>query len=259
VPETVIVPLDGSELAERALAPAAELARRAQARVVVLTARYGGVVVEPRHYLEEAARTAGIADPEPVVVEGRLAASSIVDLVGASPDPVVCMATHARGGAGQALFGSVAEEVLRRADAPILLVGPSVPAGPQHFEELVVGLDGSALATAMLPVAAAWTRDLGLSLTLVTAEPESHAAGGAILERAVQLEPECSDARQEVLGGRGPADAIVEFASGRPGVVLALTTHGRTGLARLTAGSVMMAVVRRAPCPVLTLRPAGLD
>ena len=77
MPKTLVVPLDGSTFAERALRPAAGVARRAGAHVVVMTARYGGVVVEPKRYLVEAARTAGIGDAEPVVIEDRLAASAI--------------------------------------------------------------------------------------------------------------------------------------------------------------------------------------
>lgn len=269
MPQTVIVPLDGSDFAERALAPAAELARRSGARVVVLTARYGGVVVEPRLYLEEAARAAGIDDPEPLVIEGRLAASSIVDVVAASADPVVCMATHARRAAGKAVFGSVAEEALRRIAAPIVLVGPSVPETRPKFAEFVVGVDGSSLAEAMLPVAAAWARELGLSLTVVTVaesaspdQPHGHGEDGeaaAMLERVAQRVPGWADAVREVLHGTTAADAIVDFVTGRPGALLGLTTHGRSGVARVIAGSVTMEVVRRAPCVVVTLRPPGVD
>ena len=56
MPKTIVVPLDGSAFAERALRPAAEIARRVGAHVAVMTARYGGVVVEPKRYLEETAR-----------------------------------------------------------------------------------------------------------------------------------------------------------------------------------------------------------
>ena len=59
---------------------------------------------------------------------------------------------------------------------------------------------------------------------------------------------------------RGPtrrlvAAAITEFAAGRRGTLLALATHGRTGLARMTMGSVSMGIVRHATVPVLVVRP----
>ena len=52
-----------------------------------------------------------------------------------------------------------------------------------------------------------------------------------------------------------PADAIVEVAKGDDAIdLIVLGTHGRSGLARLLMGSVAEAIVRRAPCPVLTVK-----
>ena len=51
-----------------------------------------------------------------------------------------------------------------------------------------------------------------------------------------------------------PADAIVEFARKHEIDLIVLGTHGRTGVARLLMGSVAESVVRRAECPVLTLK-----
>jgi nucleotide-binding universal stress UspA family protein len=53
-----------------------------------------------------------------------------------------------------------------------------------------------------------------------------------------------------------PADAIVQYAQNKDhGIdLIAMGTHGRTGLSRLLMGSVAEAVVRRAPCPVLTIK-----
>jgi nucleotide-binding universal stress UspA family protein len=271
VPETIVVPLDGSAFAERALGPAAAVARRTGASVIVLTARQGGVAVEPAAYLTQVAEAAGIADPEPVVIDDRLAASAIVMLAHEARDPLVCMTTHARGGPGHALFGSVAEEVLRRVPAPVLLVGPRVPSGILEFAHLVVGLDGSDYSTAILTVAASLAVALGVDLTLVTVlDPTARSAGGAApdmsgeeasnLERLAKgLEADCGPVAMKLVPAADPAHAIVELAASRPGTVVALTSHGRTGLARLTVGSVTMAVVRNATCPILTLRPPGLE
>jgi len=271
VPQTIIVPLDGSAFAERALGPASSVARRTGAPVVVLTARQGGVVMEPATYLSQVAQAAGIADPEPVVIDDRLAASAIVSVTGEARDPLVCMTTHARGGPGHALFGSVAEEVLRRVSAPVLLVGPRVSSDILEPAHLVVGLDGSDCSTAILPVAASLAVALGVDLTLVTmVDPTARGGDGAAtemsgeearnLERLAKgLEADCGPVAAKVLAASDPAHAIVEFAASRPGTVVALATHGRTGLARLTVGSVTMAVVRNATCPILTLRPPGLE
>lgn len=270
MPKMIVVPLDGSTFAERALGPAGEVARRAAAHVVVMTERSHGVVIEPKRYLEEAARAAGIEDPELVVVEGRSVASAIASVTGESPDTVVVMTTHARVRFGQALFGSVAEEVLRGDTNPALLVGPSVPEALTILTELVACLDGSERANAILPFAAVLARDLQVELVLLrVAEPDSESSAeeptsvvralGDLQRIASDLEATCGSVRCEVLAHGRPAEAIVEFAHDHPGAILALTTHGRSGFARVTAGSVAMAVVRDARCPVLVARPDDFD
>jgi nucleotide-binding universal stress UspA family protein len=204
------------------------------------------------------------------VIEDRLAASAIVLVAGEADDPLVCMVTHARRGPGHAVFGSVAEETLRRVRAPILLVGPRVPPGVPELAHLVVGIDGSDYSTAILGVATSFAVALGLDVTLVTVvDPDTYRARGPspasdspelanLQQLAGRLEADCGPVACEVLAASDVADAIVEFAEQRPGTVIALTTHGRTGLARISVGSVTMAVVRDATSPVLTVRPVGL-
>ena len=66
------------------------------------------------------------------------------------------MTTHARARLGHALFGSVAEDLLRDTNEAALLIGPSVPDEAMSPSELIVCLDGSDVAHAILPFAAAW-------------------------------------------------------------------------------------------------------
>lgn len=56
-----------------------------------------------------------------------------------------------------------------------------------------------------------------------------------------------------------PADTILRVASEVGADLVVMGTHGRTGLSRLLIGSVAEAVLRRSPCPVLTLRVAQKD
>jgi nucleotide-binding universal stress UspA family protein len=258
---TIIVSLDGSERAERALVPAAALARALPSiRVVVLTARIGGVADDPERYLADAASRAGIDEPEVVVVEDRLAASAIELLAAERRDPVVCLATAARGGVGQALFGSVAEETLRREASPTLLVGPEFETDKCRFGELVVCVDGSDVSHTIVPIAAEWAGQLAIPAVVVgVVDPGQSDAEVDELERAVDaaarhLQTRAPRVETRLLRESGVADAIVDFVSAAPDRFLALSTHGRTGLSRLTAGSVTISVVRDAPCPVLTVR-----
>jgi nucleotide-binding universal stress UspA family protein len=59
--------------------------------------------------------------------------------------------------------------------------------------------------------------------------------------------------RHEIRRG-DPATEIVKYADENAVDMIVLTTHGRTGLSRLLMGSVAEHVVRKAHCPVLTLR-----
>ena len=130
-------------------------------------------------------------------------------------------------------------------------------------------LDGSPLSEAILPFVETWAARLHLDVALVHVvdparhpEPHTHAATAAEarnLERIAQdLEPSCGPVSTEVLVSPHPATAIADFASTRPGVLLALATHGRSGLERVTMGSIAIEVVRHSTTPVLTVRPSGL-
>jgi nucleotide-binding universal stress UspA family protein len=268
--KTIIVPLDGSTFAERALVPAQSLARQSGAELVLVMSRLGGET-EPERYLESTAVAAGLDSARSVVFTDRLAASAIPLLADTEPDALVCMTTHGRSGAGHALFGSIAEAVVRELDVPLVLVGPSVRGvGTARFEELIVCLDGSRMATAIVPAAQGFARDLGLGMCLVDvvdpergvpadAENDVGASESGSLQRVAHgLEGGDLTVNWETLHGRDAASAIVEFADSRRSPLVAMTTHGRTGLARIAVGSVTMAVVRRSACPVLVMRSRDL-
>jgi nucleotide-binding universal stress UspA family protein len=257
MPKTIIVPLDGTEFSERALATARMLARQSDADLVLVMGRLGGVP-EPERYLRSAAARARVEHAQTLVFDSATGATAIATLADTEPDPIVCMATRARNGVGQALLGGTTEEVIRRTNVPVLLVGPSVKdAGKWSFDELVVCLDGSRTAAAIVPVATECARDFGLTLWLVRAldpdaptefeaAPLQHVARG-LADGGVEV-------NWDTVHGDDAASAIVDFVANRASPLLAMTTHGRTGLCRITAGSVTMAVVRRAPCPVLVTR-----
>ena len=149
--ETIIVPLDGSELAESALPLAHELQRKLQARLVLVRAieppgsslaTAPGVLEPPagvaaeidlaqkigyeerriaQAYLEALAGRLGAGPIETVIVEDS-AADAIVRLAKARAGAMVVMSSHGRGGLGRLVFGSVADAVLRRSPAPVTLV-----------------------------------------------------------------------------------------------------------------------------------------
>ena len=135
--ETIVVPLDGSQLAEGALPPAAELAAGAGAGVILLRgavahARPGvdpieaqvHVVTEAEKYLDGVAdrlRALGVKDVRCSVWYGA-AAPAIIEAAALNRADLIVMMTHGRSGLGRLVMGSVAESVLRGTTVPILLL-----------------------------------------------------------------------------------------------------------------------------------------
>jgi nucleotide-binding universal stress UspA family protein len=78
-----------------------------------------------------------------------------------------------------------------------------------------------------------------------------------MLDQVKPTDPEIPCERRLITGD--PATAIARLAADEGVELIVMGTHGRTGLMRLLMGSVAEAVVRRAPCPVLTLRQPGED
>jgi nucleotide-binding universal stress UspA family protein len=167
-PVRVIVPLDGSAIAESALPHATALAKAFGARLVLLQglAHFGALDgahlslnptriererTESEAYLEEraeAARRAGVEVELMVVTEPGLAEA----IAARAPDEVIVMTTNGKGGLDRAVFGSVADKVVRSATCPVMVVRPERSAEGRALEALSREI---ADATASLAVAAA--------------------------------------------------------------------------------------------------------
>ncbi len=155
--ERILVPLDGSELAEAALAHASEMAKKFGASIVLLqvvhtfaetlqdTRPAGGLqtaldielsVDVARQQVEAESSSAGTyldgirqrltAEGLTVTAEVREGrpAKTILDYADDARTSLIVMSTHGRGGISRLLAGSVADEVIRGAKVPILLARP---------------------------------------------------------------------------------------------------------------------------------------
>jgi nucleotide-binding universal stress UspA family protein len=189
------------------------------------------------------------------------------------------MATHGRSGLGRAVLGSVADEVLRHAPVPVLLV-PAARAGAWPASgplRVLVPLDGSDFALEALGPVRRLAGLTGADVTLLRAvEPPDD----VILDDDVPLpvsdmESEVGAARRYLEGVAGTlsaaarrvsvvatigsaAEAIAEHVRNQPVDLIAMATHGRGGFARVMLGSVAGQTLRRAGVPLLLVRPAGL-
>jgi nucleotide-binding universal stress UspA family protein len=281
----ILVPLDGSSLAERALPVAAGLAGTSGGSLTLIRAAPPSanafVLRTCRHYLDERAaefRRSGL-EVEVGVVLGDPAAK-IVAAARRYADLVV-MATHARFGPDLWIHGSVAERVIRLSPVPVLLLRASAVRNTEIPRKplILVPLDGTPLSESALPVAQAFARQLAGEMLLVRAvelppwELELAAVTSVDLSRDIDtLSKEAADYLEAVskrLRAQGystrfvieapPTVAVLLEAVRvvRPALVV-MATHARAGLARLAFGSVTSSIVHDGRTPVVAVPPGAM-
>lgn len=185
---TIMVPLDGSDFARRALPAARDLARRSEARLLLAYVHAGPPPAEPgeapeslveadravvraeREALEEAAREVRAAglEAETDFSEGPVA-ETLAARARERADLVV-MATHGRGAFSRFWLGSVADELARRTPVPLLFVRPGGEGeGPGELaaEHVLLPLDGSRRAERILDPARSVGRLFGARYTVL--------------------------------------------------------------------------------------------
>ena len=260
--DNVLVPLDRSPEAEQALPVAIALADRAGAELrIVIVMSTGSDALDHEAYAEDICERHGTDRERVEVLAGDDVPATILAAADEQPGTVICMRTHARSRIAQLVLGSVSDGVVRGCTCPVLLVGPKATGAPS-FDRLQVCLDGSPLSEAMLPVAAAWAARLQSRLWLFEAvSPDVGSSADVpdtiyVHRMADRIrEQHGIDVEFDAVHERDAADAIVTFAARHDIGVIALATHGRTGLRRAALGSVAMKTTHEAPCPVLVLRP----
>lgn len=274
----ILVPVEWTRRSLAALTPARSLAENTGSPVhLVSVIPKEASDDERRQALVEEARRHGLQQPRISVLKADLNTmpvgseeSGLMRLVDESPEALVCMATHARSAVGDLLLGSVAGAILNRAKRPVMLTGPRFSAdwrGPVRM--LVVCLDGSPLSEAIIDPAADMASATGVDLLLVqvqspdapeTALSQDAAESGYLQARAADIRRRHGlQASWDVLHGKDPGRAIADYVAGFPDALVAMTTHGYTGLRRLAFGSVARDVVHGVGCPVLVYRPEEAD
>ena len=262
----VLVPIGDEAAGRRAIDTARDWARRIEGTVRLVSVVQSEVAVPARQ-----AMLALLCEEEGVptsceVLVGDDIAETIVTAAGS--DALVCMRTAGSLLPHQGHFGSLAESVVRRLDRPVVLVGPNAsPAIGHDLRRVVVPVDGSRVSETALAPAADLAALLDVPVWVVTViSPKDQRRAEAELGEPLVSESgyigalardlardHGVDAEFEVLHIADPADAILDFAG--PDSIVVMTTHGRTGLSRIFAGSVTTSVVARARHPVVVLRP----
>jgi nucleotide-binding universal stress UspA family protein len=276
----ILVPLDGSRLSEAIMPLAKALARDYDAELLLVRALSprGSADAEVQEqedaeaYLRTmAARVARRDVPVAWKVWYDEPDRAIVDAARFNEVDLIAMSTHGRGGLTRLLFGSVAESVVRQALVPVLLVRGELTWQPGAIGKILVPLDGSELSEAVIPVVErlAGPFDFGIELLRVIEPLPPYAGtelGAGRIDEILQMHEADTEAylakvaaalegkgcRVDSKVALGPAvDTIVHAARERAVGLIAMSTHGRSGIGRLLLGSVAERVLRTAPMPVL--------
>lgn len=310
----LLVPLDGSPLAEEALAPAVAIARASGAELhlthvfVTYAARMEMLSTVEKHFAIErqlqqeaeayltsvAERVAGelpgqvYADPmrthplQSPYGETAVIVESICRVSRRLHADLIVMATHARGGLSRAWLGSVADALVRRGTAPMLLMHPraeqAVASVPYHH--ILLPLDGSALAEESLPLAQALAVLFAARLTLLRVivprraiarpAPVTRVSTAYVKEQEAEATRYLADERERmrasgpchetaIVVAEHPAQGILEYAVDHGVDLIAMSTHGLGGAKRFMIGSVADKVLRGAPIPVVLTKPAQTE
>jgi nucleotide-binding universal stress UspA family protein len=320
----ILVPLDGSPLAERALAVAANLARSTDGALILVQAltlpiEYNSLLVPQlapldiegkeriaQAYLTRQADLPILADlPVETQVRTEAPALAILNVAAESQANMIVMTSHGRSGFGRWVFGSVAEHVARHAEVPVLMLRQSqlpfwtdgaelveLPpterqAGSLPLLRVLVPLDGSPLAETVLDPAVSCMcallrgarRAIGseeaaspgclLHLVLVVrpidtvAEnlPQALVVSGAkkylgdVVARLHDTYPDIQ-VTSDVVAQGDVAEALIGILEDEEEYsLLAMATHGRTGIMRWIWGSITERMVQKTQLPILLIRP----
>ena len=210
-------------------------------------------------------------------VEHGKPAEVIVDKAAGNSRTLIAMTTHGRSGINRWWLGSVADKVLHAAANSLLLVragDKTLALGAGTLKRILVPLDGSPLAETVIPYAAELAQKIGLEIILmrvfgvpvpvfaedygpyveelwnqVEAEAEKY-----LDEKAQQLQAQGLSRIAKVATAGFAAEKIIDSARERTDCLVAMCTHGRSGMNRWVMGSVTDRVVRHCGDPVLIVR-----
>lgn len=281
----ILVPLDGSTMAEAALPLAAYLAQLSRGRVTLihLVEQDAPPAVHGEHHLREATEARAylegvrvrMASP-PVSWEVHVhtpatdVAEGIVAHEGELQPDLIVMCTHGPGRLERLLRGSLAQQVVALGRTPLLLVRPGAATLGKALRRILLPLDGTSRHEGGLALALELAGDCGARLQLLAVVPSTSALAGPEASlarflpgstRAMQ-ELAADNLRQYLEGVRGRAigqnieiflelrrgdvaEEIVQAAADNNADVIVLGTHGKTGTRAFWANSVAARVQGR--------------
>ena len=292
--EKILVPLDGSGLAEVALPYAEQLARRLGSEIALIYVSESAEV--PQHYIhrfylqkigeatkEGAERTLGESVAKAIKIESAVLvghpAETIVDYAEKEDISLIVMATHGRSGIRRWALGSVAEKVVRATSRPVVLIRAKGARADVRekgaVNKVLVPLDGSKRGEAAIPYVEELASKLEAEVTLLQVVPPIYLTPDAeqfkwqesfrlsaedyIKKAAAQFKRKGIVAKaelREVTMGT-VAEEIIKLADEIGVDLVAMSTRGRSDVGPWAFGSVADRVLRGGNTPILLVRPPG--
>ena len=287
--QRIVVPLDGSELAERAIAPAVTLAKAMTAEVILLNIvtplpskidPFGRAlsreIETAKQYLESVCSQfllASVGGKIATIVSTEIA-QSIISYGEQNKVDLIVMSSQGRSGISRWVFGSVTEEVLRGAPCNTMIICAQVDIESFACKRILVPLDGSSLAERALEPAIAIAESLQAELILLHVIASPSERGETVhspqsYELKVLADKAVADSYlREVWSGMSndwvpikfvtsvgrPPEAIVDYARKHDVDLIVMSSQGRSAISPWVHGSVAEKVLRSAKCATLVIR-----
>lgn len=281
----ILVPVDGSDMADRALPYAVRLAAAAHGGLVLLRAvprdarrdkdEHARLEAAQRHLERAAARVRAEGIPVEHAIYHDMPPEAVVRAVRSYRTDLIAMTTHARSEFKRWYLGSVADDVVRSTESPVLLIPPECVrewTGQERSGDcfVLVPLDGSGLASEALAPAIQLAAALGCGLRLLHVvqpagggdgryfaeeDPAVRAAAARQLleEEVARVHAHGLKAEVETITGY-PAQTIATEGARKDVLAVAMSTHGRGGVIRTVMGSTATGVLLRTCVPMLVVR-----
>ena len=287
--KNMLVPVDGSPLAETVLPYVYKLCDRFDLQVTFLHVchDHDQAIFMCEAYVNHLADAAKqqVKSPKGAVAAVTLSGSvaeRILEQASTRGSDLILMAAHGYSGSRWVL-GSVVHKVLTSATQPVLVVRDTLPAGSGGWpQEAIVPLDGSTLSESVLPHVVALART-GVKVTLLrvceppvlladypdTVMPDDWEQHIKLAEKGAQnmcnacldgpvkdkLRKEGVEAQSTVVLAAGAANGIMEYVGQFPSALVVMSTHGRSGFSRWPYGHVADRILLASKNPILLVRP----
>jgi len=289
--EKMLVPLDGSKIAEQVFPYVISIAKAFSSEVVAVS------VCEPDNsdsghachlyingqvdLLKDKLATATNVKVSSVILSGK-AAEQILDYAENNDVNLILMASHGRSGFGPWSLGSTVDKVLHKVNRPLMIIRAKEkakePSAAELFKQILSPVDGTESCEVVLPYLTAMNQKMNSQVTLLQVLAEGkhvHTVGGIdfvyfkdhdmsstkikaqeyLQEKIQQLDIPARAKKSEIKYG-DPAQEIIKYAKGNKTPFIALSTHGHTGIERWAYGSVTYKVLQTAADKSFLLIPA---